>query len=183
MTKTIRQIIGKDRELPVVDVANSIRFATDYMYDNQVGAVIVLDGGDVVGVFSENDLLRRVIHECLDLDTVNVRDVMSSPFYWISLDERYEVAKAIMVDKGLKHLVVIDEHRRFQGFVSSRELLEADLSDARELVGKLNDDYYEHQFKPQADVFSFGSGIYLHSDSSLPRLPIKDDSTIPRRHD
>ena len=55
MTKTIRQIIGKDRELPVVDVANSIRFAIDYMYDNQVGAVVVLDGGKVVGVFSPNN--------------------------------------------------------------------------------------------------------------------------------
>ena len=69
--------------------------------------------------------------------------------YWITIDERYEVAKAIMVDKGLRHLVVADQNSRFRGFFSSRELLEADLADSRELVTKLNNDYYEHQFKPQ----------------------------------
>ncbi len=88
------------------------------------------------------------MHEGLDLDTVNVRDVMSSPVYWISIEERYEVAKAIMVDKGLRHLVVMDGQGNFWGFVSSRELLEADLSESRELVSKLNDDYYGQHFKP-----------------------------------
>lgn len=150
MTKTIRDIIGKNRELPVVDIANSIRFAIDYMHDKKVGAVAICDGGEVVGVFSENDLLRRVVYEHLDPETVNVQDVMTTPVYWIACDERYEVAKAIMVDKRLRHLVVMDQDSCFRGFVSSRELLEADLLDSRELVSKLNDDYYEHQFKPQA---------------------------------
>jgi len=149
MTKTIREIIGEERELFSVDVAQSIRLVIEYMHDKNVGAVVVCEGDQVVGVFSERDLLRRFVHERLDLDTIIVRDVMTSPVYWISMDERYEVAKAIMVDKGLRHLVVMDEQRHYQGFVSSRELLEADLSDSRELVGKLNDDYYEHQFRPK----------------------------------
>jgi CBS domain-containing protein len=118
------------------------------MYAQNTGAIAVCDGDKVVGVFSERDLLRRVIHDGLDIDTVSVDAVMTSPVYWISLEERYEVAKAIMVDKDVRHLVVMDDQRRFGGFVSSRELLEADLADSRELVGKLNDDYYEHQFKP-----------------------------------
>lgn len=148
MSKTIREIIGEKREPFSVNVAQPIRLVIEYMHDKNVGAVAVCDGDKVVGVFSERDLLRRVVHEGLDLDTVNVRDVMTSPVYWISMEERYEVAKAIMVDKGLRHLVVMDERHHFRGFVSVRELLEADLSDSRELVGKLNDDYYEHQFKP-----------------------------------
>jgi CBS domain-containing protein len=88
------------------------------------------------------------VHKGIDLDRVQVRDVMSSPAYWISIDERYEVAKAMMIDKGLRHLVVKDGERKFQGFVSSRQLLEADLADSRDLVGKLNDEYYQHQFQP-----------------------------------
>jgi CBS domain-containing protein len=148
MTKTIREIIGEERKPLSVNLAQPIRLVIEYMHDKNVGAVAICDGDQVVGVFSERDLLRRVVHERLDLDTIKVRDVMTSPVYWISMDERYEVAKAIMVDKGLRHLVVMDEHRHFRGFVSSRELLEADLSDSRELVGKLNDDYYAHQFKP-----------------------------------
>jgi CBS domain-containing protein len=134
---TIREIIGAKRDVYSVDVAQSIRPVIAYMHDKNIGAVAICDGDKVVGVFSERDLLRRVVHEGLDLDTVNLRDVMTSPVYWISMEERYEVAKAIMVDKGIRHLVVLDEQRHLRGFVSSREL-----------VGKLNDDYYEHHFKP-----------------------------------
>ncbi len=43
----------------------------------------------------------------------------------------------------------MDKDSRFRGLDSSRELLEADLLNSRELVSKLNDDYYENQFKPQ----------------------------------
>ena len=150
MTITIQDIVSEDQNLLSVDVAQSIRCAIDLMYDKKVTAVAICDGEQVVGVFSENDLLRRVVHQRLDVDTTNIQDVMTSPIYWISLSERYEVAKAIMVDKRLRHLVVMDGQRHFHGFVSSRELLEADLSASRELVGKLNTDYYEHQFKPKS---------------------------------
>ena len=64
------------------------------------------------------------------------------------MDERYEVAKAIMVDKGVRYLVVMNDDRHFRGFISSEELLAVDLSDSRALVGKLNDDYYQQRFKP-----------------------------------
>lgn len=148
MSKTIRDIIGEAREKFSVRTDQSIREVINYMYDKNVGAVAVCDGEKVVGVFSERDLLRRVIHENKDLAAVTADEVMSTPVYWISMEERYEVAKAIMVDKALRHLVVMDEKRQFRGFVSVRELIETDLSDSRELVGKLNDDYYAHQFKP-----------------------------------
>jgi len=148
MSKSIGDIIGKRREKFSVDIDLPLRQVIGFMSDKNVGAVAVCDGEKVVGVFSERDLLRRVVHMGLDVDRIQVRDVMSSPAYWISIDERYEVAKAIMIDKGLRHLVVKDNEREFRGFVSSRELLEADLSDSRDLVGKLNDDYYQHQFQP-----------------------------------
>ena len=147
MSKTIREIIGK-REKFSVDRTRPLRQVIDYMHEHNVGAVAVCEGDKVVGVFSERDLLRRVVHVGLDLDNVNVCDVMTSPVCWISMDERYEVAKAIMVDKALRHLVVMDEQRCFRGFVLSRELLEADLADSRDLVGKLNDAYYEPRYKP-----------------------------------
>ena len=148
MSMTIREIVGENRKSLSVSLDLSIRQVIRFMYDNEVHAVAVCDGDKVVGIFSERDLLRRVVHQALDLDETNVRDVMTFPVYWISMDERYEVAKAIMVDKRLGQLLVKDEQHHFRGFVSWRELLEADLSDSRDLVGKLNDDYYEHHFQP-----------------------------------
>ncbi len=148
MSMTIRELVGENREMCSVNLDLSIRQVVGHMYDGEVHAVAVCDGDKVVGVFSERDLLRRVVHQGLDLNETNVRDVMTCPVFWISMEERYEVAKAIMIDKGLGQLVVKDEQHNFRGFVSWRELLEADLSDSRDLVGKLNDDYYEHRFQP-----------------------------------
>lgn len=148
MSKTIREIIGEHREKFSVSQSDSLRQIILYMHDKDFGAVAICDGAKVIGVFTERDLLRRVVLEEMDLDKVTVKEVMTSPVNWISMEERYEVAKAIMVDKGHRHLVVKDEQGRFRGFVSARELLEADLKDSRELAGKLNDDYYEHHFQP-----------------------------------
>ncbi len=148
MSMTIRELVGENREKYSVNLDQSVRQVIDCMYEGEVHAVAVCDGDKVVGVFSERDLLRRIVHQGRDLHSTKVRDVMTSPAYWISMDERYEVAKAIMIDKKLGQLVVKDEQHDFRGFVSWRELLEADLSDSRDLVGKLNDDYYEHRFQP-----------------------------------
>lgn len=148
MSKKIHEIIGESQETHSVTSDLSIRQVIEYMCDKNVAAVVVCDGTRVAGVFSESDLMRRVVRKGLDLDSVRVHDVMTTPVYWISMDERYEVAKAIMVDKGLRHLVVMNDDRHFRGFVSSQELLAADLADSRTLVGKLNDDYYQQRFKP-----------------------------------
>lgn len=129
-----------------------IRDVVEYMHENNLAAVAVSDGaGDtarVVGVFSERDLLRRVVRKRIDIDRTPIRTVMSTPVFCISIDEPSELARAIMVRRGLNHLVVLDDDHQFAGFVSSREFLEADLADSRELVSKLNDDYYEHHFRP-----------------------------------
>jgi len=148
MSCIIREVIGENRERFRVSPSDSIRRTITYMRDEGIGAVAVCDGDKVVGVFSERDLLRRVVLEGIDVDKVSVKEVMTSPVNWISMDERYEVAKAIMVAKGHRHLIVKDEQGRFKGFVTAQELLEADLKESRELVGKLNDDYYEHRFQP-----------------------------------
>lgn len=148
MSKTIREIIGEERELFSAKHSDSIRATITFMCDKNVGAVAIFDGEKVVGVFSERDLLRRVVLTGINLDTVAVSEVMTSPVHWISMDESYEVAKAIMIDKGHRHLVVKDERQQFRGFVSIRELLETDLKASKKLVGKLNDAYYEHGFQP-----------------------------------
>lgn len=148
MSSTVREIVGEDREAYSVSPHHSIRQTIQYMDDKKIGAVAICEEDTVLGVFSEQDLLRRVVLKNLDVDKVEVHKVMTSPANWISMDERYEVAKAIMVDKGHQHLIIKDHEAKYKGFVSARELIEADLKDSRELVGKLNDDYYEHQFKP-----------------------------------
>lgn len=149
MTKTIRDTINDNPGRQFVDAGASLQTALQYMKAESARAIAIVDGTRVIGVFTVADVLNRIALHGFDLDQIAVRDVMSSPVFWIAAAERYEVAKAIMVAKSVQQLVVLDEHKEFCGFVTATHLLEADLTTSRDLVAKLNDAYYEPRFQPQ----------------------------------
>ncbi|MGD8862191.1 MAG: CBS domain-containing protein [Myxococcales bacterium] len=148
MKTTIRQITEGDTNC-TVDSTLSIRATLELMRARDLSAVAVVHEGRVVGVFSGRDIIRRSVADQTDLSGVDVSTVMSTPVFWIAAEERPEVAKAIMVDHDVRQLVVLDKEEHFCGFVTARELLEADLADARDLIGKLNDSYYAPRYDPR----------------------------------
>lgn len=145
--KTIGEVVS-DREPFFVEPNASVKEVVEYLAQKEVGAVAVCDAGNVAGVFSERDLARRVVAKGLDPHHTKVRDVMTSTVVCVSTNESRQTAQALMLDRNFRHLVVVDEENRFRGFVSMRELLEVDLAESKELINTLNDDYYDHQFKP-----------------------------------
>ncbi len=145
--KTIGDVVS-DREPFFVEPNATVKEVVAYLAQKGVGAVAVCEDRAVVGVFSERDLARRVVAEGLDPTTTKVRDVMSSQVVCVATSESRQTAQALMLDRNFRHLVVLDKENRFRGFVSMRELLEADLAESKKLISTLNDDYYDHQFKP-----------------------------------
>lgn len=143
--KTIAELIGF-REVYSVQCTSTVIDVVEYLCDKGVGAVIVCDGDELVGVFSERDLMHRVVHQGLDAHSITVQQVMTKDPVCVSLEDRCHDAKAMMFDKNFRHLVVVDDENQFRGFVSMRELLEADLADSKNLIRKLNDDYYHEAF-------------------------------------
>jgi len=144
--KTVGDLLGK-REVFSVRPELSVKETVSYLCERGVGAIAVCDGDEVVGVFSERDLLQRVVHKNLNPDEINVGDVMTREVFCVRTDETHAVARALMLDKNFRHLVVLDEDEHLRGFISMRELLEEDLAQAKGLVQKLNDDYYQYEFK------------------------------------
>jgi len=144
--KTIREVVGQ-RDAYSVTPSDSVTEVVRYLFEKEIGAIAVCENQKVVGVFSERDLMRRVVHQKLDPDKTSVRDVMTTPVFHVSIDERYDVAKALMLGKNFRHLVILDEEENLCGFVSMRELLEVDLAETKDLVSKLNDGYYQHDFE------------------------------------
>lgn len=138
---TIREIL-EGREPYSVDSSWSIRRVVSYLCEKSIGAVAVQECKRVAGVFSERDLMHRVVKEGRDPGAVLVREVMSKGIIDVSPDEDYRVAKAMMLEEGVRHLVVLDDEGRLYGLVSVRELVEVGLRDYRALVSKLNDRYY-----------------------------------------
>ena len=105
----------------------TVRQAAQYMTTKEVGAVPVLEKGRLVGIFTERDLLTRVVAYGLDPATTRVGEVMTKELVVAEADEDYEAALEKMKDCNCRHLPVVDQHRLL-GVVSMRDLLLAEIT-------------------------------------------------------
>jgi CBS domain-containing protein len=96
------------------------------MKERGKGALLVLDGSKLVGIFTERDALYRVIAAGRDPATTSVGDVMTPQPQSIHPDEPFLHALRVMHQGGFRHLPVV-EHGRPLGVVSSRDALDEDL--------------------------------------------------------
>ena len=116
---TIQQLLENkpDRETLTVAPSASVTDALKIMDENDIGALLVLDEGRLVGIFSERDYVRKVIEKKdINLDSP-VRELMSSPVYFISPDRPVDEAMALMSDRHIRHLPVM-EGGRLVGVIS-----------------------------------------------------------------
>jgi CBS domain-containing protein len=114
-----------------------------------MGAVAVKEDDEVIGVFSERDLMLRVVRKGLDPQAVAVREVMSHGCLKVSVNEDYRIAKMHMIDRKVRHLAVTDDDDRFLGLISMRDMIEMDVKEYADLVSKLNDRYYQVALKTE----------------------------------
>ena len=97
--------------------------AVRVMLDNQVGAALVLEDGRAVGVFTERDVMGKVVAERLDPATTKVSAVMTSPVATIPVEADPAAALELMLDKHIRHLPLVDVQRRVEGILSMRYLM------------------------------------------------------------
>ncbi len=119
--KTIGEIV-KDREVYFVRVGQSVLEVGRYMASRNIGAVVVLEGDRLVGIFSERDLLKRVLVAGLDAASTPVEQVMTRGLATVEPGASYEDAMRRMNQVGVRHLPVV-KNSRFLGLVSLRDLL------------------------------------------------------------
>jgi CBS domain-containing protein len=134
--RSIKTIVGA-RETITVDRLTPVTGAARIMADRHVGAVPVLDGDRLVGIFSERDVLTRVVAAERDPLATTVGDVMSSDLIVARVDESYDTCLNRMQQAHVRHLIVLDEGR-LAGILSVRDLLAADIDDKQEAITLLN---------------------------------------------
>ena len=135
MTKSIAQILqSKGREVFSVTPKATVYEALQVMADNKVGALVVLDEGQVVGIFSERDHVRKVDLDGRCSQKAFVHQVMSEDICYITPEVSVDEAMAIMTDKRCRHLPVM-ENEQLAGLVSIGDLVKASLEE-KELVIK-----------------------------------------------
>ena len=99
----------KGRTVFSVAPRTSVADAVAEMNRHRVGSVLVLDGGKLVGIFTERDVLRRVVGASVDPRESVVADVMTTGVITISPDATVEETMVIFTEKRCRHLPVLDQ--------------------------------------------------------------------------
>jgi CBS domain-containing protein len=110
-----------DADQTVLEVAQA-------MVERNIGAVPVLREGRLVGIFSERDLMKRVVVEGRDPGATRVEEVMTGDPLTVSPDESLETCMLLMRRHGFRHLLVCDGEQ-LRGIVSLRDILLHDLNE------------------------------------------------------
>jgi CBS domain-containing protein len=116
--------------------------AVRLMVDHNVGIVIVIDRDQLVGVFSERDVVRRVLHQGLDPATLPVGKVMTPHVVTADAEVDYESAMSAMDEAGIRHLLVTSGSKMLS-MISIRDLTRAVLRDREEEVQHLREYLYQ----------------------------------------
>ncbi len=123
--------IIRDRELYFVESDQTVADVARQMAEMRVGAILVLDDGRLRGLFSERDLMTRVVVEERNPATTPVSAVMSTNLATIDESATLEEALERMHNHGCRHLPVMRESR-VSGFLSMRDLMNFELASKTE---------------------------------------------------
>jgi CBS domain-containing protein len=106
-----------------VTSTSSVYSAVEALAENGVGALLVIDDGQLVGVISERDYARKIILQGKSSKETMVREIMTPSPITIRCDTSVEEAMRIMTDHRIRHLPVLDSAGRLAGVVSIGDLV------------------------------------------------------------
>ncbi len=139
---TVRAILSeKHQDVASVESRATVLDAARIMAQRRVGAVVVLRGNTVVGIFTERDLLTRVVAQQRDPATTVVESVMTSPVACCGLNSTRAECRAFMRSRGIRHLPVVEEGRLL-GMISIRDILEDVTAEQEQTIQHL----YEYMY-------------------------------------
>jgi CBS domain-containing protein len=118
---TLRELL-KDRKVYSIDAERTVLDAARFMMEHNIGALPVLRNGELVGIFSERDIMNRVVAVGRTPGTTAVSEVMTANPRAVNLDENIEECLFIMHEFGFRHLPIV-EGRELKGLVSLRDIV------------------------------------------------------------
>ena len=134
---TLRDVIRKKGgEVFSVSPETTVFEAMKVMADRNTGALLVMTGGQVDGILSERDCVRRVELHGRSVNDTTVNDIMTSKVLYGQAGQSIEECVAIMIDKNIRHLPVF-ENDELIGLVSSRDALKEMVDEQKFMISQL----------------------------------------------
>ena len=135
--KTVAQLLrSKPHGVLSISPDMAVYNALQLMADKNVGALLVLDGDTLVGIFSERDYARKIILVGKSSKDTLVREIMSSHVLYVRPQQTIEDCMALMTDKHVRHLPVLEEHRVI-GVISIGDVVKSIISEQEFIIEQL----------------------------------------------
>jgi CBS domain-containing protein len=136
--KSLEQVLAAKVHGVISVEADAMVFqALTLMAQHDIGALLVLEGGKPVGIFSERDYARKVILLGKASKDTPVRDVMSEKVLFVTPSQTVEECMAIMTDHRVRHLPVAAENGAVVGVLSIGDLVKEVISEQSFIIGQL----------------------------------------------
>lgn len=107
----------------------TVRVACRLMTDKKIGALLVVENARIAGIFTERDVLNKVMSAGLDPDSTRLDQVMVCDPQTINVDKPLAYALYMMAEGGFRHVPVVDQNGTPLGMVSARDALGQDMVD------------------------------------------------------
>jgi CBS domain-containing protein len=137
MQTTVRDLLKrKTAGLKFVREDNSVFEVVQQLLEHDISAVLVVDGTALVGIVTERDVVRNVVLEGRTAKDTAVREIMTRNVLFVRPDQSIEECMALMTDKRIRHLPVMDGPRLI-GILSIRDLVGAMVSQNQFVIEQL----------------------------------------------
>ncbi len=127
----------RGREVYSVQSDQTVFEAVQYMVEKSIGAVAVMEGERMVGIFSERDLMKRIVIKKLDPSALKLAQVMTTNLVVANTGESYIAALAKMQSHNIRHLAIV-EGEKLVGIISLRDLMSKDIKEKSAEIELMN---------------------------------------------
>ena len=137
MIKTIAKILqNKGDQVWCISPEKTVYQALELMAEKEVGALVVMEGERVIGIFSERDYARKVALHGLNSQKTTIRQTMSELRHYITPEHSVEEGLSLVTESHCRHLPVLDDDK-LVGVVSIGDLVKASLAEKDFLIKEL----------------------------------------------
>jgi CBS domain-containing protein len=134
---TVRELLlEKGNDVWTIGPDKTVFDALMLMAAKQIGALVVTDDEDVVGVISERDYARKVILKGRSSKSTPLREIMSTRVCYVTRDHNVHECMALMTDKTVRHLPVIEDGK-LVGIVSIGDVVKSVISEQEFIIDRL----------------------------------------------
>lgn len=136
--KTLKQMLEERPRAPLTVAPDDLVFvALELMAKHDIGALLVMNGEHLAGIFSERDYARKVALLGKSAKETRVREIMTEKVLYARPEQTVDEAMAVMTDKHIRHLPVLDADQRVIGVASIGDLVKETISQQAFLIKQL----------------------------------------------